>query len=259
MFTASSKTDNPAGTRFAREPDFPFWTFSHISKGAIRVKCGKNSCILEAPKLVLVEANTPYQLEALSRTHETYAYFVPRAEIERLLNWPSPLPRIRALDLSEVEDMAPIIDALKDMFEFSKSPFPDRAIFAENAFERALLLAHRINPHQQYAQLDERITKIINFINNNHTVPLTLNQLAKEVHLSPSRFAHFFREQMGRSPMEYVEERRLHEAQQLLVATDKSIGDIALACGFENQFHFSTRFRKFTGKSPRDYRRSPLP
>jgi AraC family transcriptional regulator of arabinose operon len=77
--------------------------------------------------------------------------------------------------------------------------------------------------------------------------------LASSVALSPSRFAHLFRQQVGVSPMQYVDLQRLQRAKQLLERTAKSISEIAFEVGYD-PIHFSLRFKQHTGVSPRAYR-----
>ncbi|MEO6847633.1 MAG: helix-turn-helix domain-containing protein, partial [Chthoniobacterales bacterium] len=257
MFIYAGTTKNPKGYRFARAENFSFWTLSVLFKGATRVKSGGGSFVLEAGSLSLVESKIPYQIEALKSSHEIYAYFVPRPEMEGLLKWPMPLPGIRVVEFVGSDFSEKIIRAFEEMFELATSPLPNRSFFAENALERALLFAHLINPNQQYARLDERVIKAIKYIDGHLDGDVTVESLAHEVHLSPSRFGHLFREQIGKGALEYTEGRRLLEAQKLLVATNKSVSEIGELCGFKNQFHFSTRFKKFTGKPPLQYRRNP--
>ncbi|MGW4475503.1 helix-turn-helix domain-containing protein [Nonomuraea sp. NPDC004354] len=78
--------------------------------------------------------------------------------------------------------------------------------------------------------------------------------LAASVALSPSRFAHLFSAQTGRSPMQAVREARVRHAARLLEVTDMDVGQVATACGFASPFHFSRTFRAAYGLSPRQYR-----
>ncbi|WP_336214289.1 helix-turn-helix transcriptional regulator [Nonomuraea sp. LPB2021202275-12-8] len=72
--------------------------------------------------------------------------------------------------------------------------------------------------------------------------------------LSPSRFAHLFAAETGRTPMRAVREARMRHAATLLEATDLDIGRVAAASGFVSPFHFSRAFRREYGVPPRDYR-----
>ncbi len=56
------------------------------------------------------------------------------------------------------------------------------------------------------------------------------------------------------TPHQYVIRRRIERAKQLLKQSDLRIVDIALACGFANQSHFSRHFRRIVGISPKEFR-----
>ncbi len=98
---------------------------------------------------------------------------------------------------------------------------------------------------------------IIKTINDQLGEELFIETLAEEAGLSPSRFAHLFRERMGVTPMNFLESRRMEQAKQLLLTTDLPVQEVALNIGFPNAQHFSTRFRKLTGQSPSAFRQAP--
>jgi transcriptional regulator GlxA family with amidase domain len=83
---------------------------------------------------------------------------------------------------------------------------------------------------------------------------LTVAEVAREVRLSPDHFSTLFRRATGRTLVAYVQQRRVEEAKVLLTATRKSITEICLACGFNSLTHFNRVFRRWTSKSPRQYR-----
>ena len=56
------------------------------------------------------------------------------------------------------------------------------------------------------------------------------------------------------SPSDYVITLRIQKAQSMLAQTDLRIKDIALACGFENEYYFSNFFKKHTALSPTAFR-----
>jgi AraC-like DNA-binding protein len=88
--------------------------------------------------------------------------------------------------------------------------------------------------------------------------PLTTGDCARIAGLSPTRFAHRFRELVGYAPMEYLRRLRIERARRLLGEGRMSVGEIAAACGFADPFHFSRVFRSIDGLSPSQYRETVL-
>lgn len=86
--------------------------------------------------------------------------------------------------------------------------------------------------------------------------PWTLDDMARECGLARTRFADYCLQLTNLPPMEYLTNRRIDAARQMLVDfPQRSITDIAFACGFGSSQYFSSVFRKKTGASPRDVRR----
>jgi len=92
------------------------------------------------------------------------------------------------------------------------------------------------------------------FIDENLSGELTLEGLAAKAHMSKSHFSSLFRELNGVSPWEYILSKRISHAAQLLAATDRTVLDIATACGFNSTANFNHAFRKLTHASPSEYR-----
>ncbi len=78
--------------------------------------------------------------------------------------------------------------------------------------------------------------------------------IADEVRLSPYHFAHVFKRKIGIAPHQYVMQRRLERAEQLLAHTDLPIVAIAVELGYASQSHFSEQFHRETGVTPLNYR-----
>ncbi len=79
--------------------------------------------------------------------------------------------------------------------------------------------------------------------------------LAAEAQLSRTLFADTFRSTLGVTPMQYVSEWRLQLAERALIDTRSSVDDIRSQLGFRSPFAFSRAFKRYTGSSPREYRR----
>lgn len=83
--------------------------------------------------------------------------------------------------------------------------------------------------------------------------PWTVQEMARSVHLSRSRFMGLYREFFGGSPVEDLINARIKHAQWLLCATTLSVGQVAGECGFRSLYHFSRIFKKRVGSSPSDF------
>jgi AraC-like DNA-binding protein len=120
---------------------------------------------------------------------------------------------------------------------------------------RSVSAAHvGIRPQTQVLGL-RQIRRVMDFIHARLADPLSLTDLACAAGTSRAHFARGFRSMTGYTPMAYVQKRRIEKAQALLLGTDQSVLEIALAAGFQNQSHFAVVFRRTTGLSPNQYRR----
>lgn len=85
--------------------------------------------------------------------------------------------------------------------------------------------------------------------------PLSVEDMARRAHLSPSQFTRVFRENFGTTPYRYLLDLRVHQVRQLLVNTKLPHKKIAEYCGFADEHHLSKVFKRVTGQSPGAYRR----
>jgi len=105
-------------------------------------------------------------------------------------------------------------------------------------------------------ELYRRISKAKDFIDTNFSDKLTLKQISQEANLSPFHFLRSFRKYYGQTPYRYLSNIRINYAKHLLLKTTKNISRVTAETGFESHSSFGRVFRKFTGKSPVEYRHS---
>jgi AraC family transcriptional regulator of arabinose operon len=106
---------------------------------------------------------------------------------------------------------------------------------------------------------DPRVAFVIEAMQRRMGEQIRIPDFARTVNLSPSRFAHLFREQTGCSPGAYLRDFRLDRARLLLETTSRSVRDIMVEVGFRDPSHFSRDFQKAFGASPRDWRKGAAP
>jgi AraC-like DNA-binding protein len=104
-----------------------------------------------------------------------------------------------------------------------------------------------------------RVAPALTYIHERIADDLSRERLAALVHLSPSRFQAVFRDALGIAPRDYIQRHRVRTAQQLLVATDFSVREVAQRVGHADAFHFSRAFKKAVGVSPVKYRQRARP
>ncbi|MFD2207681.1 GlxA family transcriptional regulator [Kiloniella antarctica] len=102
-----------------------------------------------------------------------------------------------------------------------------------------------------------KLLAVIKLMEDNLEEPLTRIQLARDAGLSTRQLERLFRKYLSRSPARYYLELRLNKARLLLLQTNMSVIDVALACGFVSASHFSKCYRDFFGRTPRKERGLP--
>lgn len=98
------------------------------------------------------------------------------------------------------------------------------------------------------------IDDILKYVQENCGSPLTLKMLADHLGLTESYCSKYFKQVIGTTFLDYLTSRRVSNAERLLKYTDYSIMEIAEYSGFSSIQTFNRVFKRFTGKTPTDYR-----
>lgn len=98
--------------------------------------------------------------------------------------------------------------------------------------------------------------KVEAFIEENLDRAITIDSMAALARLSTGHFGRAFKDSFGETPHAYVMQRRVERAKRLMLSTQEPLSQIAIACGFADQAHFSNLFRKQVGATPNAWRRT---
>ena len=123
---------------------------------------------------------------------------------------------------------------------------------------QVLVTAIRMNTagNQSGARSKERLVRLVlDRIDAGYAEAVGVKELAAEVHLSPDYLGRVFKEITGQTVSAYLQTVRIRNACGLLSATQRTVADIAAACGFSDPKNFYSAFKKHTGFLPGDYRR----
>jgi transcriptional regulator GlxA family with amidase domain len=97
--------------------------------------------------------------------------------------------------------------------------------------------------------------RVIDHIRAHLETPIRVEDMARTIRLSTSHFSRTFRRSFSMSPHAYVTALRLVRARELLLGSDEQMTQIAMACGFADQAHFSRVFHREMGCAPGRWRR----
>lgn len=110
--------------------------------------------------------------------------------------------------------------------------------------------------YESHMLRQKKINIILDFIHENYGSPLSTSVLAKRFFLSEGYLCHLFRDAVGKTVLQYINEFRINKAAVLLESTDESISEIAAKTGFDSIAYFDRIFKKHKGVSPVQYRKA---
>lgn len=108
-------------------------------------------------------------------------------------------------------------------------------------------------------EVDERISRAISYIEHHYKENITVEEMAKISAMSGSRFFDRFKQNVGQTPVEYLNYYRISKAIVLLLnEKDMSVENISESVGFESPSYFHRMFKRITGRTPGEYRKNPI-
>lgn len=110
------------------------------------------------------------------------------------------------------------------------------------------------NNKKSYKSTELYLEKSIEFIDNNYSNNIKINDIASYIGINRSYLTNIFKRNLNISPQEFLVNYKIDKACELLNNTDLSIKAIAASVGYADPLTFSKIFKKFTGNSPKSYR-----
>jgi AraC family transcriptional regulator len=166
-------------------------------------------------------------------------------------------PRLRplpALFNAAVPGIGPLVDALVSELQ---SP---GILNVEASDSLARLLLIRLARHQHSAEsapnlmTPKAVAVLRDYVLAHLGERILVADMARQIGLSPNRFALSFAQRAGQTPHRFVLALRVERAAEMLSRTDSSLADIAHACGFASQQHMSNALRSLLGVTPSSLR-----
>jgi AraC-like DNA-binding protein len=103
----------------------------------------------------------------------------------------------------------------------------------------------------------DQVRPALEHIRENYAVPMKIARLADVCHMSESHFRRLFEENIGMTPVEYLNQVRIKKACDLIRKTGSSMEEIATKVGFTTTSTFNRNFKRITGTSPYQWKKQP--
>lgn len=111
-----------------------------------------------------------------------------------------------------------------------------------------------IDKKQYISDNSQRIDKVLNYISENYTSHITLEQVAELAGMTNSSFCRYFKKMTNKSFTHFLNEVRIHKATHLLIQEDSQITEVGYAVGYQSITNFNRQFKVIMGESPKSYR-----
>ena len=231
---------------------FEFYSVSHMHSGAgclwlppgreIKVKPGQ--CVIICPGTV----NRYGGYNGKAYDEDSLRFSGPVADTMRK----SGIIRDGVFDLGEARSLLPLIKMASD-------PAADVQIEANIALQKFLFDIYTENRQQNIQGTELVIDKLIATIKEQINRWWTVAEMADFCNLSDDQFRRVFKKRTGMLPKLYIDRLKIQKATELLMSNRFKVTEIAERLGYVDQYHFSRRFKKLTGLSPRRYRQTFIP
>lgn len=254
----------PEEYRVQRSKGSNDWLFTYTRSGRGRFRLNRETIECGKGDIVLIRPNIPHDYA----TNEGevwdfwWAHFQPAPHWLPWLRWPSAMQGdpvngegVHKVHISAA-DLRKTLEQLFDRIENEMSGnLPLGGELAHYLLGEAMLLITRDTLTGMRNGIDSRILMIVDWMGKRLADQHSVQSLAERIHLSPSRFVHLFKDQIGESLMQVLTSMRLKQGARLLIATKLPIRNIAEEVGFPDTYYFSRKFKRMYGVTPGEFRK----
>ena len=250
----------------------PFWHFHpeiqlvYVKNGQGKRHVGNHISYFNKSQLILIGSNLPHNV------------FTDRLSIDgtqTIIQFKPEFLGEQFFDVPEMQAISNLFELAKNGILFGKETkhrlgTKIENLSGENGFKKILVLLEILQDlaktkdytilnadgfvFEAEPQDNAKLDIIFNFVNQNFTRQIPLNEIADKVSMTVPAFCRYFKKVTGKTFTKLVNEYRVVHATKLLSESQMSITDVSFECGFNNFSHFNKLFKEFTGKSASKYR-----
>jgi AraC-like DNA-binding protein len=233
-----------------------------IAQGAKRVLLGDDTYVYGERHFLITSVNLPtvVQITKASREKPCLGLILKldQREISQLMvdsNLPLSRPQQSSRGMAVGEVTLPLLTAFQRLVDLLAEPkdIPILApIIQREIFYRLLVgdQGARLRQIASAGSQSQQIARAIDWLKDNFTRPLRIDDLATQVNMSTSTFHHHFRTLTAMSPLQYQKWLRLNEARRMMLIENQDAATVAFQVGYESPSQFSREYSRLFGEPP---------
>lgn len=229
--------------------DYSFFMFCTEGKGIMQLD-GKKYDIKPGTGWI-VASHTTVEYKAVGDIFTTYWFSLKGYMMDDIFEYKNIAFNVKNIDF--------FIDKFYDFIEI---PINEdwKIKMSSMLFEYILYLNEAVRdtiaPPNKYKEF---LKPAISYLSYNPDIPYNSAELAKILNITPTHMCRIFKKAYGMQPCEYVQRMKIDFSKRLLTHNVyETISNIARTCGYENVSYFNLIFKKYTGMSPKEYRKQAI-
>ncbi|MCR5469193.1 MAG: helix-turn-helix domain-containing protein [Lachnospiraceae bacterium] len=238
----------------------------YAKKGSIRLQTGDYSFRLDEGHICFIDSNT---IHSVNRTDSENQVMILQIPIDKgrpffalkqyKFNSTAYLADF-SKDLAPLEELQNLMENMYRESQLKMAGYSQVILGYINTFFGLLIRRYYLIEKKEEDYIAEsnlnRLSEIIEYLDEHYTDKLSLKQLSEELHMNYYYLSHFFKDTAGISFQDYLNNLRIDKSLSLLTESNMSITDIALNTGFPNIKAYTTAFQKKFGILPSGYRKT---
>jgi len=238
-----------------------------VAQGAKRVILGEDAYVYDAHHYLITAVHLPTVVQIIEASREK-PYLGLRLkfdqhELSKLMvdsHLPPPKTQQSRRGMATGEVTLPLVNAVQRLIDLlaEERDIPILAPVIQREILYRLLIGDQGERLRQIASAgsqSRQIARAIDWLQENFSQPLRIDDLAAQASMSTSTFHHHFRTMTALSPLQYQKQLRLQEARRLMLAEHVDAGTAAFEVGYESPSQFSREYSRLFGSPPlRDIR-----
>ncbi|MCK9160119.1 MAG: AraC family transcriptional regulator [Bacteroidaceae bacterium] len=255
----------------------PFARLYYVTEGKARIILPDSTQDLTPGHLYLIPAfvTHSYQCNSLFGHYYLHIYEDHRSESGLLEDWDFPVEVVaKDIDIELMQRLCEINPAMR-LQQSNPTTYDNNPTFIQNIIKNKQrtfcnkvesrgiiyqLISRFLKEAKPKAKVsDNRIQEVLSYIRKNIFKQIDINTLSEISDLSNDHFIRLFKKEVGNTPIQYINQKKIEKAQLILITDNIPIKNIAYMLAFEDQSYFNRLFKKTVGLTPQKYRDSYIP